>query len=81
MHITVGRTAQPQHCSSVLMLALQTAAVLLLIGIIPGVIAIYTTGVVHVSQLVIISHTLYSTDNVAVRDIVTCFTEFSVRVA
>jgi len=72
---------QRQHCSSVLMLALQTPAVLLLIGIITEVSAGYMTRIVNVDQLIKMSHTVKSSDNVIVRDVITCFTEFSIRVA
>jgi len=81
MNFMVRTTRQRQQCSSVLMLALQTPAVLLLIGIIPRVSAGYMmTSIMDVVKIMM-SHTLKSSDNVVVREGITCFTEFSFRVA
>ena len=78
MHVVLGGTRQHQHCSCVLMLALQTSAALLLIGVIPRVNAGYMTRIVNVHQLINMSHTLKSSDNVIQNQVrETLFTEFS----
>ena len=80
MQLALTGTGQRQHCSDVLTLALQGRAVLLLVGIIPGVTAGYMTRMVNVI-IMLMTHTLKSSDNVIVRDVITCFTELFIRVA
>jgi len=75
VHITLI-TVRREHSSNVLMHALQTPAVLLLIG--SGMNAGYMRRIVHVIH-VMTSRSLKSSDNVIykqVRDVITCFTDF-----
>jgi len=75
----IGSSRRP-HSSNVLMHVWLTPAVWLLIGMISrmilGIVAGYTTRIVYRVRVVIMSHTLKSSDNATqhqVRHVITCF--------